>query len=334
MNYFEHVDILKEVDSIPQTIGYFVFYDGDVPRFVKSTENLQKFISLYFAKDIDNNSIYRLREDTNRVGYLETETLIEAFLHELKIKNSILSKSNVSESVFEIKPWKEYSYLTINFDAPPFIKITDDTVGDDYYIGPFRSRFVMNDILDIFSDMFKLPRCADDNFPCERLSQELCLGFCQNKLIEALPEMLNRLMMVPNKELIQKLTVQHEDLLNLIQIQKADILAEQISLLKRYYKHLLFAYISQFLEGVFEVRDIKFEVSDGMIVQISGINLDLISMQSSSLQQRRNCELLAYDKSEFDHRWIVFCFIYDTHPEKIEKMILESIEEIQLKVFI
>jgi hypothetical protein len=142
--------------------------------------------------------------------------------------------------------------------------------------------------------------------------------------------------MVPNRELIQKLNNQREELLNQLQIQKADVLSEQILLLKKYYKHLLFAYTSQFIDGDFQVNDFNITVQDGMIAsqQLTIDNSQLTAeFEVSGLHERRNNELLAYDKSEFDHRWIVFSFVYNTNPEMIESLFLESIEEIQLKMF-
>jgi excinuclease UvrABC nuclease subunit len=353
-------DISHEIKSIPMTIGYFIFFCDELPLFIKSTENLQRFIAFYTEKGSDDTALIEMLNLTTTIMYFETETLVESLLIELICLQATQTRGNTNStypSSMEyfrynsiIKPWYGYTYLSANFTNPPYLKITDDTTTDGYFIGPFRSSFVLNDTLDVFAELFKMPRCSSSYFPCERLVELSCLGFCQNQLIEALPEMINRMMMLPNKDLIQKLTQQHADLLDSLQFQKADNLSTQISILKKYYKYILFVYVSQFLDGKFEIRDFIFFVTDGLIVDIVrtskqdtysknlnnliNINVDeYYCLTKPSLSQRSSNELLAYEKAELDHRWIVFNFVYDTKPEILEKLFLENIKEIQSKIF-
>jgi hypothetical protein len=58
-----------------------------------------------------------------------------------------------------------------------------------------------------------------------------------------------------------------------------------------------------------------------------------VELKHFDLENRKSNELLAYDKAEYDHRWVVFNFIYNTEPEMIESLFMENIEEVQRKVF-
>ena len=304
-------ELSKKKRHIPQATGYFTINNQDETLFVKSTENLQRFICFYCDSDTNVPEIQALIADIDYIEYKETSSLIEAFLEEQMIIKEMKPKFNKI-----IKPWYNYVYLGVDFDKPPYFKITNDTTEDFYYIGPFRSSFWINDVLDTFADLFKIPRCDNpiENRGCERLVQELCLGFCQNKLGEALPEMIKKMILMPNKELITKLEIECEALFNDLEYQKGEEVKEQIRLLKRYYKHIMFFYTSQFIKDEFEVKERKIDVDNGMISRIDDISF--ISCITKDDSKKEN-ETLAYEKSEFDHRWIVFDFIFNTVPERL-----------------
>ncbi|MCL2065008.1 MAG: hypothetical protein FWG98_11665 [Candidatus Cloacimonetes bacterium] len=357
MEKFKLIELSKKTKVLPQKSGLFVLYSKDKALFVKSTENLNRFINFYCDENSEDDVIQELVKQVEHVEYMENDLLIGAFLEEILFINKYNPPFNKM-----IKPWYKYSYLGINFEKPPYFKVCDDTTEDFYFLGPFRSAFVLNDILDVFADLFKMPRCSNETFErsieqqennrknvdkqnstiygCERLQNELCLGFCQNRLGEALPEMTNRMMMLPNKELINKLNIEYEALLNDLLFQKADDLTKQIELLKRYYKHVLFFYTSQFIEGDFKIQENQITVSEGMIIE-GMINKEKIKYscpQSENIPynldfKKKNNELLAFDKSEFDHRWIIFNFLCQTQPDYIEQLFLENIEKIQKSVF-
>jgi excinuclease UvrABC nuclease subunit len=326
MERFYYSCLLKNLNKIPTNTGVFVINDKEKPLFVKSTENLQRFIKVYSDKQTGDKNVQEMIDLIDSISYQESGALIEAFIEELVLIDKYQPCYNN-----RIKPWYNYIYLGVGFDKPPFLKVCQDTVADYYYIGPFRSSFVLNDILDIFADMFKIPRCENEDYPCERLTNEQCLGFCQNQLGEALPEMLNRLIMVPNKELILKLNTRYEALLNELEFAKADRLSEQISLLKRYYKNLMFAYTSQFISGEFKVGERRVVINKGLIEEIA--SEDIVINPLHNELDRKNNELLAYDKSEYDHRWIVFDFVYNTEPEMIEGLFMDNIVKMQKKIF-
>ena len=331
----------KKREKIPQKAGLFIFYSSEQALFVKSTENLQKFIHFYCDEDNEDDSVHELVTQFEYIEYKENDILIENFIEEILF---IREHNPPFNKIF--KPWQKYIYLGINLDKLPYLKVSENTIEDFLFLGPFRSSFAVNDILDVFADLFKMPRCptefdflCEEDFnkeknKCERLLDSQCLGFCQNRLGEALPEMLNRMMMLPSKEIITKLNIEHEALLNDLEFNKADELLTQINLLKKYYKHVLFFYTSQFIEGEFQICDYKVFIKDGMIdfIENKAQRYDF-GERDSMLDLRKNNEILAYDKSEFDHRWIVFSFLYDTQPNYLEQLFLENVIYLQKKVF-
>ena len=313
--------------SVSQRIGLFFLYKDDKPMFIKSSENLRKFLTFYCDSDNENKNIQELSQQVDTIGYIEYDSLIQAFIEELIQVEKFRPQYNVM-----VKPWYDYLYLGVNFKNPPFMKISHDTLEDFYYIGPFRSSFVLNDILDTFADLFKLPRCESEDFPCERLQSQLCLGYCQNKLGEALPEVLNRLIMVPNKEAVQKLNMKHDEYLNELEFLKAEKLKSDILLLKKYYKNLLFSYTSYYITGEFKLNNYTLFIKEGLIDEIVAPN-NYLKLHNKDLSYRKSNELLAFPKDEYDHRWIVFSFVYSTEPETIENLFMENVMELQKKIF-
>ena len=337
MKRIKYNDFLKKPNVLPLSAGFFAFYSGEQALFVKSTENLRRFVSLYCDKDNEDAGIKELVKQIDCIEYFANDVLIESLIEEILFIQKHEPPFNKI-----ITPWYKYIYLGINIENPPYFKVCDDTIRDFLYLGPFRSAFALNDILDVFAELFKMPRCSceigDKINGCERLYERLCLGFCQNKLGEVLPEMINKMMMLPNKELIDKLNFEYEALLNDLEFQKADTLKGQISLLKRYYKHILFFYTSQFIEGKFKVGKHELTIKDGMICEVGqavchSVQSVCHSGRMTVQSEKKKNELLAYEKSEFDHRWIVFSFLYDTQPQFIEKIFMENVVELQKDIF-
>ena len=301
MEKIYYKNLSKLIKHIPKSKGFFVLYNKEEALYVKSTENLNKFIALYTDKDSENESIVSISEQLERIEYLETNTLMEAFLEEQKIIDNFNPLFNKI-----IKPYYKYVYLGINYNNNPYFKVCDDTTEDYIYLGPFRSSFFINDVLDAFANLFKLPRCQDaGKTGCDRLHENLCLGFCQNRLGEALPNLINYMLLMPNKEIIDKLNEEHEIMLENLNYPMAENLKAQIDLLIKYYKHVLFFHTSKYIEGTFELKNQKIEINNGVLSSYNKLIDDY----------RKENEALAYDKSEFDHRWIIFDFIFNTNPD-------------------
>jgi len=337
MERIKFSDFIKKPEMLPQASGIFVLHDKEYPLYVKTTENLRRFVGLYSDKNSKEPNIQELEKQIHYIDYQIDNVLIDLFIKELLFIN----KNNPPFNKI-LKPWQHYVYLGINFDGPSFMKLCEDTTESHHYLGPFRSAFILNDILDVFAEYFKMPRCGNseiENFGCNRLLENLCLGFCQNKLKEALPEMLNRMMMIPNKALIGKMIAEHEALLNDLEFEKADTIKSKITLLKKYYKNILFCYTSQFIIGEFDVCGNTIKVVQGMIYEI--VSKDTKNSSTCICVEERdrfnylkNNELLAYEKSEYDHRWLVFDFLYNTKPEYIEELFMENVVHLQKKMFL
>jgi excinuclease UvrABC nuclease subunit len=315
------------VDTIPDSVGVFLFSGDDDILFVKSTENLRRFIFFYALSERPDPSIAELRNQSKTVSYRTFDSLMTSFINELVY---IHEEKPVFNNI--IKPWHDYVYLGVNFDTPPFIKVCDDTLLDFYYIGPYRNKFALNDIMDTFSQLFGLPRCVSEDFPCDKLEDQLCHGYCTKQVKEALPELLNRLLMVPNKEAVQRLHESVENLKDDLAFTQADILSDQIFTIKKYYKNLMFSYTNQFITGKYIIDGFTIDIKDGMICEIVSPKVHT-HIYTTDLSYRRANELLAYQKAEYDHRWIVFAYMYDFHPHLIEKLFMDHIVELQKDMF-
>lgn len=353
MKKFKKNELLKKCTVIPEKTGVFVLLRMNTIIFSKFTENLAKFIHIYVCSDVDDTNIKNLINEFDELVYFETDSLIESFIvfniinHTGKYNDfSALTEGIYPEYNNKIKAWYSYIYLAVDFIKPPYLKTSNDTVEDNIYIGPFRNSFLLNDALDTFSDIFKLPRCESSDFPCFRLTENKCLGFCQNKLQEALPELINKMILIPNKEIINKLIEKKESLLDDLKFIESEHISNQILNIQRYYKNLLFCYVSQFIDGEFTITInigknlCKLIVREGMIEELIRYSdnteeyiEDYLNIAQSDLSNRKDNELLAYDKSEYDHRWTIFRFLIDTEPDNLENILQNNIEEIQKYIF-
>jgi excinuclease UvrABC nuclease subunit len=315
--------INKIKNKLPFERGIIFLYDDSALLFTKSTENIQNCLTYFLENNTENSIFIDLKDRVKSYSYKEFNSSIEAFINELI---TIEKEKPLFNS--KIKMWDDYHYLSINIDKPPYIKISESTLENFIYLGPFRNKFSLADIIDVFSELFKLPFCENETEPCHRLLEELCLGFCQNKLHDALPELLNRMLILPNKEVINKLLQECEICKEDLQFIKAEKLLNQISILKKYYKNILFAYTSNEINGDFKVNDFTLIIQNGMIKEIIGSEIYL-EFSHQDLDFRKPNELLAFPKDEYDHRWIVFSFIYDTNPNLLEDIYMDNVVSIQ-----
>jgi len=327
MGRIDEQNLLQKIKHTNDSIGVFQFLQQGKIIFVKCTDNLRKSIMIYSDTQHENSMIAELANQIDDIITQQYPLQIEAFINEL-----FLIKKFNPEYNKRIKPWYNYSYLGIDLEQPPYFHITNDTIQDLYYIGPFRSSFILTDILDVFAELFKLPRCEHD-YPCERINLQQCLGFCHNKLGEALPELINRLLMVPNRELLNKLKEQQKLLFQELKFNEGELLGRQISLISRYYKNLIFSYISPYINGEFPLRNETIVIDQGMIKEIISEN-DYLEIKNDLHIKKKNQEILAFDKSEYDHRWIVFNYFFHTDSQLIEHLFKENVVNIQKKLFL
>ena len=159
---FNKIEIDKQ--KIPSETGIFTFSSNNNILYVNKTASLDNSIRQLFKIAKDNKNIFQLLSQTVEISYEEHSSLFAALVHQKKLENKFYPEFNPI-----IKPYEQYVYLGINFDSPPYIKVVEDTQENRFYIGPFKDRFFLFDLLDAMADLFQFPLCPDEKpFPCSR----------------------------------------------------------------------------------------------------------------------------------------------------------------------
>ena len=143
--------------------------------FVGISSDINKRIKYFLEiSELDNPDTNLLW--TKQINNFKYETSTSMWHLFLKKNYTLRSEFPANQNQFNF--YSQYVYLAINFKNPPFFKISEDTQGDAFYIGPFRERFFLIDILSILEKEFKAPICENNVENCLKIEQGNCLGFC------------------------------------------------------------------------------------------------------------------------------------------------------------
>ncbi|MCF7793669.1 MAG: hypothetical protein K9N09_08970 [Candidatus Cloacimonetes bacterium] len=312
------------IDEIPQEAGYY-FLSGEANiLFCGKTQNLRKSIQNIRSVGKDDKNIFQLFSLTRKINYQVTDSLFSALLEEKKIIEKHHPQFNDT-----IKQYQNYVYLAIDFYNVPFFKITEHTTENYYYLGPFKNRFYLYDLIDVMADLFRLPSCEDENFPCRKLKDKTCLGWCLKSKPE-LAEMLLLNYLQINVELVPELQKKLEKLESDLEFQKAEKLKKQIAIIKDFYDKIRFFHVTKKLDSKLKINDADIDISAGMVLQISSQNkiYDFVVLNP----EYRDNEFLAHDKSEYSERFIIFKEFCKNKLEQIESIYKASTMEMKKKL--
>lgn len=167
-------NIKEELKRLPDKPGvYMMFNNEDEIIYVGKAKNLKKRVRQYFSGSSN-----------------KTEKVIEMVKHIVRFEYIIVDnevESLVLESNFIKDKKPKYNILLKNGDKYPFIKIANEKYpritkervikkdGGKYY-GPFPNAYAVNDIIEMFQDMFKIRRC-NLNFDKGQYLKRPCLYY-------------------------------------------------------------------------------------------------------------------------------------------------------------
>ncbi|MDO9577625.1 MAG: hypothetical protein Q7J16_07040 [Candidatus Cloacimonadales bacterium] len=318
----------KDFGKIPEKTGYYFLAEAEKILFTGKTSNLQKSIQKILTSGLENKNIFQLVSLTQKISYQETNSLFAALLEEKKI----LQKHN-PEFNQSIRLYDSYVYLAVDFYHVPFLKISENTLEDLYYLGPFRSRFFLYDFIDAMAVLFQFPSCeqrpaADGNekFPCRKLKEGKCSGWCLQDKPEIV-EMLFGTYFQDNRKLIKKTKSRQKKLMDSLEFLKLETLNEQIELIEKYYDFLQFFHVTKKLETTLSYENKKVKIAGGLLSEIekSGKIWDF----NNFLPEYRRNEFLAHDKSQFMERLIIYRQLKKNKLDAIEDIYKKSILEMK-----
>ncbi|MCK5050106.1 MAG: hypothetical protein KAS53_00095 [Candidatus Cloacimonetes bacterium] len=316
-----------EIDDqkIPTGTGIFTLSDNNNILYINKTSNLDKSIRQLFKVAKDDKNVFQLVSQTSEIAYEEHTSLFAALVHQKKLESTSHPEFNSM-----IKPYERYVYLGINFDEPPYIKIVEDTQENRFYIGPFKDRFFLFDLLDAMAELFQLPLCPDEKpYPCTRYKNNKCPGWCIKEKGETYSKAILPFI-IPTKDLLSSKKRKYDEYFDDLQFEKAEKLKNKIQLVEKYFEYLKFINITKNLNLEFNENGRDFIIKDG---RLNGLveNGKKDEFPLVTVEFRDN-EVLAFNKNQLSERWIVYKYLINKNDKIILDRINEFYKKSQLKI--
>ena len=299
--------------SLSKGWGFFAFTKGEESLYA-SFSSIPLRRVLFLAKlSQEDRTWEELFEQADTILYTDGQSAIEALA---QYKSYLLQHSPSLQS--RLFPPRDYVYLALNAAQYPFVKITEHTIEDWQYLGPFRSHFFLADFVDSLSRILKLPYCETGTFPCDKFDLDICRGWCLSLSVaeetkdypdlEKLQKLLFESYMTPSESVIKLLTKQQEHYNRKLEFEKAELFADSVELHQRYRNWLNFLIRSKSL--TFTLGD--YRIIDGQLAA-SKVNEHWQEYHILPHLHRPN-EILAMDKAIVDEAKV----IYDLYLDNIE----------------
>ena len=316
-----------EIDKhkIPSGTGIFTLLGADKILYINKTSNLDKSIRQLFKVAKDDKNIFQLVSQTVEIGFKEHTSLFAALVHQKSLEGTSHPEFNSM-----IKSYEQYVYLGINFDEPPFVKVVEDTQQSRFYVGPFKDRFFLFDLLDAMAELFQFPLCPDEKpYPCKRYKNDKCPGWCIKKKHETYSKAILPYI-IPNKDFLSSKQKEYNEYFDDLKFEKAEKLKNKIQLIEKYFKFLKFINITKNLNLEFNENGRNYIIKDG---RLSGIvengkkeYFPLVTVEF------RDSEVLAFNKDQLAERWIVYKYLINKNDKIILDRINEFYKKSQLKI--
>lgn len=293
------------LQKLPEAKATFYFTDGKSVIFAGLTSNLYARINRLFEQKSDDEKIKELWDTAEDLVYDIRLTDMDSLVWYKSLIKSFTPYLNDY-----INLWNNYSYLAIDWSNAPYLSVKENTQADLLYIGPFRSRFMLNDLFLVLNKYLKLPVCGENPHLCELKNSELCLSTCTSGDLLTLKEMIKKYYLSPNNDLADRLLNKYQEYHNNLEFIKAEEVKIETRIILKYYKFLNFLSKTKDLNKTFIVENRVYSIEDGLLAEVSGKDsLDFRDI-NRKVPYREN-ELLALNKNQLDERWIVFNFMQD-----------------------
>ena len=149
MDYKEHLK--SAIKRLPSTPGVYNYYD-DIGKiiYIGKAKNLKRRVSSYFTKNHDNLKTKILVSKIYDFKYILVETEVDALL----LENNLIKKHQPKYNIL-LKDDKSYPWICIKKEEFPRVFQTRKVIKDgSEYFGPYMSTYVVNVLLNFFSEIF------------------------------------------------------------------------------------------------------------------------------------------------------------------------------------
>jgi len=247
-------------------IGVVIFYDksGNI-IFHTISNNIQKSIEKYSSCE----SYEDLQKKSSKMTKHIFANLFDALVFQKDLKTNTLL----------LKQYQNYAYLAIDPHNSPQLSITEDTNSKKEFVGPFRNRFILCDIVDKFSELFSLPKMTQK---IEKIDSNILECFLNKKILEPYHKNYQRLY-------------------RNLEFQRAENLRSEYHLIQKYFDILNFIKKSKNLDFSFIKDEKKYIVKNGLLFKKDSKFYN----SNFNLEYRKN-EKFALNKDELDEREIIY----------------------------
>ncbi|MEN6445743.1 MAG: hypothetical protein ABFC98_06830 [Candidatus Cloacimonas sp.] len=298
----------NQFDTLPKGWVFFLLSSEKEELYAGYSANLKAKIDFFSNKAKEGGIHQEMWNAAKTLQWISYPEAISALIH----YKCHLAK-NLPLYQYQIRPWAEYVYLALDSHRYPFITIQDNTNEDWLYLGPFRSRFFLIDVLDIFARMLKLPACETGEFPCEKKEINLCQGWCMalegntekntEYNLDKLESLFKEIFLVPENGILELIQQERNNYFNELEFEKASLLDEEIDLLNKYRKWLQFLIAAKHLE--YDSEELKIQQGKITFCRMEGKSYNF---PVDNTEFRIN-ETLALNLDSVDESKIIYDFL-------------------------
>lgn len=298
----------NQYDKLPKSWAFFALSGEDGYLLAGYTAYLKQRLQSLHAKATDDPVVQAMLDKATQLHWQAHPRAMDALIH---YKCFLVEQH--PEYQASLPPHASYAYLALDAYTFPFVTTTDSTQGDWLYVGPFRSRFFLADVMDTFARILKLPACDSNMRPCAKYDTGACRGWCLQldkeepgvdaPPLEKLETLLKETFIHPENGIREMIQAERDKYFNDLEFTKASLLDEELELLDKYRDWLKFLYVAKTLEH----RQPDLEIKNGRIVSCTH-NGRSYHFPVDNTPYRKN-ESLALDLNFVDESRIIYDYL-------------------------
>lgn len=304
--------------------GLITFWGEKELLFVQKTNNMYEFVANLFARTKHDDIIKELIDKTDTILAEEFSDIIETL-----IKEKMLIADNHPQYNQNTIMEKPFVYLAVDFFNIPYLRVSETTTENYFYIGPFRDRFFLYDLMYDMGDLFKLPVCIDEKQPQQRYSEDKCEGYCLMDMRERAKVIIDNYL-IRNEKMLAQLEEKYQSCFRNLHFIEAEVIKKQLRNIRKFYQYITFCHVVKKINTSINSEDIHLDIQDGMISAVRKNNLER-KLHTPIVEYREN-EVMAIDKKFFFECWEIFRLLENKAPGQIERLYAESVRELRNKL--
>jgi len=213
------------INTIPKKPGVYHFYDdNDNIIYIGKAKDLKRRVSSYFSKNHTRLKTKKLVSKIVDIKCIIVETEIDALL----LENNLIKKHQPRYNIL-LKDDKSYPWICIKKESFPRVFQTRNVIKDgSEYFGPYMSTYVVNVLLDFFSELFYDNGFDPDSYINRNLKEKSEEKY--NRVISEIKQVLKG----DIKDLINRLEKKMMVFSSKMDFENAQKIKERIGLLNNY----------------------------------------------------------------------------------------------------